>query len=380
MNEVEIKELINKGESHHLEFKREDENNRDFAKTIIAFANTDGGKILIGVNDDGNICGVSNSDMVMRRIDDIVYQRCNPPITVLQEVCRIDNKEIIIVSIPKGTQRPYMTDGRFYIRASNRIREATREEILRIFQKNESIFYDELPVAKSSLDDMEYKDIYNFFNNYINIRVNENDINYFLKNFNIINQENIPTIAGLLFFGKNPQKYLKEARIVCSYISGNDISEEPADLKNITGTIPEMINNVEQFINLYIPEPHKIKDFKPELTKEIPISAIREFVINALGHRDYTINAPVRIIIFFDRIEIHSPGNLPNTVTVDKIKLGGAHVLRNSTIYNFLYKYGFVTDLGSGIRRASELIKNTIEKEIGLEQNDSEFIVIVPRK
>ncbi|NLH38621.1 MAG: transcriptional regulator [Elusimicrobia bacterium] len=380
MNEVEIKELINKGESHHLEFKREDENNRDFAKTIIAFANTDGGKILIGVNDDGNICGVSNSDMVMRRIDDIAYQRCNPPITVLQEVCRIDNKEIIIVSIPKGTQRPYMTDGRFYIRASNRIREATREEILRIFQKNESIFYDELPVAKSSLDDMEYKDIYNFFNNYINIRVNENDINYFLKNFNIINQENIPTIAGLLFFGKNPQKYLKEARIVCSYISGNDISEEPADLKNITGTIPEMINNVEQFINLYIPEPHKIKDFKPELTKEIPISAIREFVINALGHRDYTINAPVRIIIFFDRIEIHSPGNLPNTVTVDKIKLGGAHVLRNSTIYNFLYKYGFVTDLGSGIRRASELIKNTIEKEIGLEQNDSEFIVIVPRK
>ncbi|HOV31909.1 MAG TPA: putative DNA binding domain-containing protein [Candidatus Hydrogenedens sp.] len=379
MNEIDILELIKQGEGHHLEFKREDENNPDFAKTIAAFANTDGGKILIGVDDNGDIIGMSNPDKFMSRLDDIAYNKCNPPITILQEVCSIQNKEIIVVSIPKGIQRPYMTNGKFYIRSSNRVREASREEILRLFQRNESLFYDELPVARASLSDIEFHKVYNFFENYINFKVNENDINYYLQNFSIINEEDIPTVAGLLFFGKNPQKYLKEARIVCSYIPGNDISLEPADLKSIGGTIPDMIEDSERFINLYLIERHKIKDFEPELYPELPLAAIRELVINALAHRDYTIAAPVRIIIFLDRIEIHSPGTLPNTVTIDKIKVGGAHVLRNSTIYTLLYKFRFVTDLGSGIRRACELVKNKINKEVDFKQTDSEFTVIVPR-
>ena len=205
-------------------------------------------------------------------------------------------------------------------------------------------------------------------------------MNYYLQNFNIINEEKIPTIAGLLFFGKNPQKHLKEARIVCSYIPGNDISFEPADLKSITGTIPNMIEDAGRFIKLYLAERHKIKDFEPELYPELPFTAIREFVVNAIAHRDYTINAPVRIIIFLDRIEIHSPGTLPNTVTIDKIKVGGAHVLRNSTIYNLLYKFKLVTDLGSGIRRACELLKKEVNKEIEFNQTEAEFIVIIPRR
>ncbi len=380
MDEIEIQKLINKGEGHHLEFKREEENNPDIAKTIVAFANTDGGKILIGVDDNGEIIGVSNPDETMRRLDDIAYQRCNPPVTILQEVLSVQNKQVIAVSIPKGIQRPYMTGGKFYIRSSNRIREATREEILRLFQRNESLFYDELPVGHASLSDLEFNKIYDFFDNYINIRVDENNVNYYLQNFNIINEEKIPTIAGLLFFGKNPQKYLKEARIVCSYIPGNDISLEPADLKSITGTIPNMIEDVGRFIKLYLAERHKIKDFGPELYPELPFTAIREFVVNAIAHRDYTINAPVRIIIFSDKIEIHSPGTLPNTVTIDKIKVGGAHVLRNSTIYNLLYKFKLVTDLGSGIRRACELVKKEVNKEIEFNQTEAEFVVIIPRR
>jgi ATP-dependent DNA helicase RecG len=380
MNEFELRELINQGEGHHLEFKREEEKNPDFAKTIVAFANADGGKILIGVADDGEIIGVNNSDETMCRLDDIAYQKCNPPITILQELSWIEKKQVIIITVAKGIQRPYMTGGKFYIRSSNRVREATREEILRLFQRNESIFYDELPVGQASLSDLDMKKAEEFFTNQINIQVTENELTHLLQNFSIINQENLPTVAGLLFFGKDPQKYLKEARVICSFIRGEDISIEPNDLKSIEGTIPDMIKDVERFMNLYLKEQHIIKDFEPELYPELPMTSIREFVVNAFAHRDYTINAPIRIIIFTDRIEIHSPGALPNTVTVEKIKVGGAHVLRNSTIYNLLSKFQFVTDLGSGIRRACELIKNKINKEVDFNVTDNEFIVKIPRR
>ena len=380
MNEFELRELINQGEGHHLEFKREEEKNPDFAKTIVAFANADGGKILIGVADNGEIIGVNNSDETMRRIDDIAYNICSPPITILQELSKFEKKQVIIITVAKGIQRPYMTGGKFYIRSSNRVREATREEILRLFQRNESIFYDELPVGQASLSDLDMKKAEEFFTNQINIQVTENELTHLLQNFSIINQENLPTVAGLLFFGKDPQKYLKEARVICSFIRGEDISIEPNDLKSIEGTIPDMIKDVERFMNLYLKEQHIIKDFEPELYPELPMTSIREFVVNAFAHRDYTINAPIRIIIFTDRIEIHSPGALPNTVTVEKIKVGGAHVLRNSTIYNLLSKFQFVTDLGSGIRRACELIKNKINKEVDFNVTDNEFIVKIPRR
>ncbi|HPP10900.1 MAG TPA: ATP-binding protein, partial [Defluviitoga tunisiensis] len=99
MNTIELLELINKEESYHLEFKLEDENNEDFAKTIVCFANTDGGKILIGVDDNGNIIGVEEVDKVMFRLDDIAMNRCAPPVSIIQESVIVDDKKVVIVHI-----------------------------------------------------------------------------------------------------------------------------------------------------------------------------------------------------------------------------------------------------------------------------------------
>lgn len=141
---MNIADLIQQGEGYHLEFKREDENNDDFAKTIVSFANTDGGKILIGVDDSGKIIGVSDVDKLMLRIDDIALNRCEPPISIFQESINIEGKNIVVVSVDKGNQRPYKTkSGQYYVRSSNRCRQATREELLRIFQSSKSLFYDE---------------------------------------------------------------------------------------------------------------------------------------------------------------------------------------------------------------------------------------------
>jgi ATP-dependent DNA helicase RecG len=130
---------------------------------------------------------------------------------------------------------------------------------------------------------------------------------------------------------------------------------------------------------LYIREEYRIKGFEPELYPEIPMAVLREGVVNAIVHRDYTINAPIRLFIFKDRIEIRTPGKLPNTVTVASMKIAGCHVLRNPTFYNLLYKVGMVTDIGSGVYRMIKTIKEQLNKDVVLEQTETEFIVYIPR-
>ncbi len=380
MNEQEIKAITKKGEGHYIEFKREDENNKDFAKTIVSFANADGGKILIGVGDNGEIIGVSDVDKLMRRIDDISLNLCSPPITVLQESVIVDNRQIVIVYVPKGIQRPYETGGITYIRSSNRIRSASREEKLRLFQASEAIFYDEVPVSKTTTNDLDFQEFEYFLDKYLDLKVNNSEeLIYYLKNFHLIDEQKIPTVTGILFFGREPQRFLYNARVVCAGINGTDIAIEPFDKKDVQGTIPDIIQQCESFLKVHLLIKHTVKNFEQEVKEELPFSALREILINAIAHRDYTINAPIRLLIFTDRLEVHSPGVLPNTVTIDSIKVGGSHVLRNPTIYNLLVKMKMVTDLGSGVRRCIKLIKGHTGEEPEFEQTENEFIVRIKR-
>ncbi|MBI4648550.1 MAG: putative DNA binding domain-containing protein [Bacteroidia bacterium] len=382
MNELEIKELIARGEGYHLEFKEENISNEDLAKILVCFANTDGGRILVGIDNNGNTKGVSDTDKIMLKIDDVAINRCENPISILQETAQIDNKTIVIVNVPKGSQRPYRTkSGNYYVRASNRCRQASREELLRIFQASESLYYDELAVSRSGISDMDINRFKIFLKDALYVTVNNDDeIKNYLKNFHLIAIDNTPTVTGILFFCGAPQKFLPEARIICAFINGNDLSIAPDDKKEITGTIPQMLEDTEKFLKIYLKEKHEIKNFEPEIKFEIPFESMRESVLNAVAHRDYTINSPIRIIIFSDRIEVHSPGKLPNTVTIDSIKVGGSHILRNPTIYNLLVKMRMVTDLGSGVMRIIKLIQEHIKKEVDFKETDSEFILIIPRK
>jgi ATP-dependent DNA helicase RecG len=382
VNTIELLELINKGEGYHLEFKLEEENNEDFAKTIISFANTDGGRILIGVDDNGKTIGVSDIDKVMLRIDDIALNRCEPPVIILQESINIDGKNVVIINVEKGSQRPYRTkSGYYYIRSSNRCRQATREELLRLFQFTKSVFYDEIPVNNAKFADLDISAFRRFLENSLKTETNnEEEIINYLSNFHLIDKESLtPTFTGILFFANNPQNFVSESRIVCANINGIDISQTDLETKNLTGKISDIINNVENFFKLVLSNKHKIKDFQPESEFEIPMTALREAIVNAIAHRDYTINAPIRVLVFTDRVEIRSPGKLPNTVTIESIKVGGSHVLRNPTIYNILSKMRMVTDLGSGVRRMIKLVKEQLHKDVEFENTENEFVIKIPK-
>ncbi|RLG55822.1 MAG: transcriptional regulator [Candidatus Hydrothermarchaeota archaeon] len=373
--------MIEKGENIHLDLKEElPLSNEEIAKDLVCFANTDGGGIIIGVSDSGEIKGVPDPDRIIRRIDDIAFNRCEPPITVVPETLKINDKWIVIINIPKGEQRPYRTgSGRFYVRSGSRCREASREELLRLFQATESIFYDEIEIAKASFNDIDVEYFEKFMERFYGFKPEENQIVNYLKNLKIITERQKPTLAGLLFFGINPQDYLPYAKITAAYIVGKDISVPPADKKDFEGKIPEMLEKLMQYLKIYLREEHRIKSLEPEVYPEMPEEVVREAIVNAVAHRDYTIRAPIRVFIFRDRIEFHSPGKLPNTVTIESIKIGGAHVLRNPTIYNLLLKMGLVTDLGSGVMRIIRLVKEHVGKDVELKEIETEFILTIPR-
>lgn len=321
-------------------------------------------------------------DQLMLTIDDIAFNRCEPPITVVQETLVVEGKTVVIINVPKGVQRPYRTNnGQYYIRSSNRCRLASREELLRIFQSSKSIFYDETAAGSSQYVDLNMDAFQDFLQRYVDyVSHGDEDLSLLLKNFHLALEDKKPTVAGLLFFGKNPQNYLSASRIICAFIRGNDLAIPPSDKKELTGKIPEMLEDVHRFLKLYLTEKHEIKGFEPETRVEIPEVALREAVVNAIAHRDYTINAPIRVIVYEDRVEIRSPGKLPNTVTVESMKVGGSHVLRNPTIYNLLIKMKMVTDMGSGVRRIMRSIKETMNKEPDLQATESEFIISLPRE
>ncbi|MCK5217352.1 MAG: putative DNA binding domain-containing protein [Methanosarcinales archaeon] len=380
MDRYELIKRIEKKEDIHTEFKRTI-NREDLAKAITCFANTDGGQIVIGVEDSGKIAGVEDTDSLMRKVDDISFNRCEPPVTVIQETVDVDEKTVVIINVPKGDQRPYRTgSGLYYIHSSNRCRQASRQELLRLFQASESLYFDETEVFRTSVSDLDQDSFNKFFRDFLNMKITTENIHIYMKNLKVISSGDKPTLSGILFFGNQPQVFFPTNKVIAAYIKGNDISIPPTDKKEIKGKIPEILENTLQFLRLHLREEHIIKGMESELYPEIPIEALREALVNAVAHRDYTISAPIRIFIFTNRVEFHTPGNLPNSVTIESMKIGGSHVLRNPTLYNFLAKMGLVTDIGSGVKRIITLVRETVEKDVELELQGNEFLLTIPRR
>ncbi len=152
----ELQDRIAIWEDIHTEFKRPEINNPDLARSLVAFANTDGGQLVLGVANDHSVAGIANTDRAMQRVDQIAYNNCEPPLTVIQETVTAPGEPVVVVvNIPKGDQRPYRTNqGRYYIRTSSGRRQASRQELLRLFRAAKSLFYDETVITNASLSDL----------------------------------------------------------------------------------------------------------------------------------------------------------------------------------------------------------------------------------
>jgi ATP-dependent DNA helicase RecG len=387
MDQFELIRRIEKWEDFHTEFKEWPIHNDDLAASLVAFANTDSGQLILGVNKNHEIVGVNDSDKTMQRVDQVAYQNCEPPLTVVQETIRADGGAVVVVvNVPKGDQRPYRTNrGVYYIRTTSGRQQASRQELLRLFQSSESLYYDETLVLRASLGDLDI----NSFESFVNRVYQESpgqlqaDTTLLLRNLGLVKNldgKPYPTIASLLFFGRNPQQFIPHAYITLARIPGSSLAAPPSDAKSVDGVLPVMLEDTARFLRIHLQTAHQIRGFEPENRPEIPEEVLRELLVNSLAHRDYTVTAPIRVFVYDDRVEIRTPGGLPNTVSIEAMKLGAAHVLRNPIIYTLFSRIGLVTGIGSGVYRSILLVKETSGKDLGIFLEANELVFSIPRR
>jgi ATP-dependent DNA helicase RecG len=378
MNAAELRERVARWEDLHTDFKERFDSDRELAKDIVCFVNTDGGQLIFGVTRNRDIVGVDEPDRLCAKVDDVSFQHCEPPITTIQEVLDVDGRRVVVVNVPKGDQRPYRTkSGHYYVRTTSGCRQASREELLRLFQAAESLYYDETPLPRLGLADMDLTSVELFLEDTAQSDLGV-DIERLLRNWRLLAGDH-PTIAGILLFGRRPQQHLPYAQINAFRFPGTDSSLDPSDAKDLTGRLPDVIDQAQRFLRLHLPVPHQIQGFEPEAKPELPEEALREAIVNAVAHRDYTVHGPIRLFIFDDRIEIHTPGKAPNTVDAEAMR-AGIHVVRNPHVYARLADAGLVTRAGSGIRRIIRLVKQATGRDIGINLRDFEVVLTIPRK
>lgn len=380
----EIREIINNGENSYIEFKEESIRAKDLAEEIVAFANSEGGMILIGIDDDGNIMGVSDT-LLEEKIMNVCRNNCIPNIIPVFQSVEIDGKTIAIVTISKGLNKPYYTtDHKYYLRVGTTKRLASREELLRMFEVNGALHFDISPVEDTSIKDLnldvirEYYLKYNAFDLY---EESKEAVQRILINADIMKETNgsksLCTVGGLLVFGKNPEQKLPQNGVSFAHFKGNEITDELVDKKVITGRIQEIAEQLMVVFKNNMKAPSVINGLKREEKEEYPSLVLREAVVNTLVHRNYSISgSKVRIFMFDDRVEFHSPGRLPNTVTIEKMKIGVSYA-KNQFLVKYMENLRYIDQLGRGIPMILKSMKEAGAKEPLLQEFGEEFILTV---
>lgn len=364
METVELLEIIQRGEDSKHQFKKNIDNPESLAAELVAFSNTEGGQLFIGVHDDGTVAGLTSDDVrrLNLMISNVSSQAVNPAINVISENVQHEKGIVMVVTVPDGISKPYMDkNGTIWIKSGSDKRKATgREEIQRIFQREGIIHADETSVSHFSYMnniDLEYFGSY-FRKHYGKEFEKENiPLSKILENMNLVRDGNF-TVAGAVLFAKNASFYLPEFIVKAVAFYGDEASDsEYRDKQQLSGKLEDMFYRTVSFILQNIPRRQGGQGFNSEAMPVIPREVIEELVANALVHRDYFVQAAVKVFVFNDRLEIISPGHLPNNLTVENIKNGNS-VSRNPIIASFASRMVPYSGIGTGIQRSLRLYPN----------------------
>ncbi len=377
-----ILEEIKKGEGKKLEFKESlSKDVNSFLKTVVAFANGAGGKIIFGVRKDGEIVGVPDDEIVelSEKIENLIYEKCHPLIIPEIYVERAGKKSLLVVEIYPGHHKPYYLKkkGRpadVYIRIGASTRKATEEIIRSLERERLNLSFDDEILYSVTFDESEIEKLIKDLEKFTGKRVKRSD----LYNFRILKRERgkeYLTVGGALIIGRND--VFEFSRISCARFKGKDLSTmEFIDRKECDGPLYEQVECAVKFAMMYIEKTGKISGTRRYDDYAVPIEALREAIVNAVVHRDYSITgSDIKLAIFDDRVEITSPGGLPGNLDVDLIKEGRSEI-RNRVIARFFKEIGYIEQWGTGIRRIIDTCK-----EMGLKEpvfiDDARFFKVI---
>ena len=365
--------IISGGENAKTEFKRDDRNLRPehMARENVAFANMNGGVIVLGVEDDGAVSGVTRNNLQAWLMDTVIGRYVDPQIVPDYDEFVLNGKQIAIVTVPAGSAKPYAvrqqerTD--YYIRLGDTVQRAGREQMARLFQSGGLVSVEKMPVHGSSIADLDMRRLEDYFLTVLG----EDAVAIWQRT--LLNRELLIadewraevcncSYAGIVLFAREPRRRMPQAGIRLLVFPGTDMDYD-ANLDEVLD-IPFVglkERRERQFIEQSLPnrvlsylQPHisreRLEGMQRRRCWDYATEVIRELLVNAFAHRDWTRPTDVQLTVFADRLEVESPGSLPNGVTIEKAK-EGLRVPRNPNIVNILRDYDFIEHRGMGIRR-----------------------------
>ena len=390
MEALELIELISRGEDTRTQFKRRQNvtNAKSLAGEMVAFANRKGGRILIGVDDTGSITGLSSDDIrrINKLISNTVTNLVSSSINPETENVSVGGKLVMVVTVPEGVSKPYAdNDGVFWVKsAADKRRVTSREEVQRMLQSADLVHADEVPVEGTTSGDIDLDHFGVFFERKYGEPLDDAldkagiSLGQLLNNLGLAREMTL-NLAGLLIFGRHPQRHRPTFLVKAVSFVGNDpAGDKYRDSQDIDGCLRDLHRKAMSFLTRNLRRLQGDKGINTEGDLEVPPAALEELVVNMLLHRDYFISAPCRVMLFDNRIELISPGALPNNLSIENIR-NGVSIIRNPLIASFATKGNELPyrGIGTGILRALAAVPDL---ELESDHDRNLFIARIPRR
>lgn len=368
--EKRVKEAVRNGENSFVEFKEYPVRSENLAKELVAFSNFKGGTVFLGISDEGEIKGVGKSN-IEEWIMNITSNNIEPSIIPVYQELEIESNVVVALEVDLGVSKPYAVkkgeNRLYYIRVGSTSRLADRDQLRRLFQMSSFFHAEILPVNNTSFDDIELLTLKDYFKNYRKFDIPSLDhedkwIELLINNEYMIESDlgnKTLTIAGCLLFAEHPCKHFVQAGITGAVYKGVEKDYDTYERINIDSLISPkgLIKEVILFFQRYLSREELTENMQRRRMWDIPEEVLRETLLNAIAHRDYTSPSNIEVSIFNDRVEVISPGGLPNTVTVERMK-AGCRIARNQLIMQTLKDYGLVEHMGMGVK--NKIIKGMV--------------------
>ena len=391
---TELLEIIASGENSGVEFKRDDLRTQDLAKELVAFSNLEGGMVLLGVEDDGTVTGLMRHDLE-EWVMNVCCDKIRPAIVPFFEVFRSvkDDNDVAIVRVTRGYDVHVLwhnNTNKYLMRVGTQSREASQEELARLQQRG-SVRAELRPVSGATLANLDRRRLRNYFGDIRqqNVPAEEDEEAWrtLLVNTQVMTEEGV-SVGGMLLFGKMPNRFLPYAGIDAVAYPGTEQGYDAQERTALRGSMTPLLSEdgdivenglVEQALDFVQRNTRRVVEVKGGRRVErsvYPRDALREGIVNALIHRDCLLTGTdVELTIYSNRLEIVSPGRLPNGITPARMRFG-TRAARNQLLQDVMRDYRYLEHMGMGIPR--KIVRGMREHngtEPGLVELDERFIV-----
>ena len=353
MDNEQLQSAIAAGEGPHLEFKEKYVSKA--IESLVAFSNTAGGQVLIGVDNRGRVIGVPDADRTVESVLSACREAVSPPLSPDVEIVRMPEGKIVVAQV-QATGRMHAKSGAVFVRHGRQTRRATAEEIRSLTLQETPEVFEQLPARGASISGLDLPRLHNYFARVApRASAGDADLIQLALGARLAVEsigQTLPTVAGMVLFGLEPQGYNASWGITALRIRGQNLDRnQVVDRRELSGTADILIEAAQRFVADHMQIASRFDPGNPRRqdVAEYSLDAVREAVSNAVAHRDYQPAETIQIRMFDNRLEIQNPGGLLPGLTLQALLQGGIARRRNEVISEVLRRQGFVEKAGFGI-------------------------------